>query len=102
MGPLLRFELRGESAMACYFLIANWNGRTPAPTLDTSSTPLAIVFALDSPRVVEEIRATLARAEPVSTNVARSAQALSKLLDAKIRDLMVPASTTRPRPPHSG
>ena len=90
--PLLRLEIAGETAMACYFLMAHCPNDAP-PTLDSESSPLAIVFTLGSPAVLESIRTTLERAQGLDGAIASSARALMKIVEEK---------TTRTRPPGTG
>jgi hypothetical protein len=82
-GPLLRLDIDGESAMACYFLMAHCGEAGGAPTLDSESSPMAIVFALESPAVLDSIRATLEDAQRLDGTVAESARALMKVVEEK-------------------
>lgn len=88
--PVLRLEVTGEAAMACYFLMANCDPRVASPSLDTESNPLAIVFRLESPAVVTAIRDTLDRAQSLPGSIATSARALTDVVGAKLKDVCIP------------
>jgi hypothetical protein len=90
MGSVVRFEVAGDAAMACYFLMANWPGIGPTPILDTLTKPMAILVDLESPAVVDAIRATLRRAELLGGEMAPSSRALQDLLEHKAADLERP------------
>jgi hypothetical protein len=96
MEPLLRFDVRGESALACYFLMANWGGQGPVPFIDTLSNPIGIVFSVASRSTIDDIRASLKRAEAVGGAVTQSARAFSALLERKAETLRLSEPRVRP------
>jgi hypothetical protein len=59
-GPLVHFEIRGDLAIAGYFLMANWPNPNTAPMLVTSNGPMTICFAR-SAEVLNDLRDTLVR-----------------------------------------
>ena|SRR5688572_11951016 len=83
----VRIELRSETALACYFLLATWRDPATAPVLDASEAPMAIVLDFDSD-VVARIMKTLTAAQFHAGSLGESAIALR----AEIQDLVVARS----------
>jgi len=86
--PSLRFDVSGDAAMACYFLMANWPKDGAGPTLDTTSNPVVLVFEAQA-KVIDGIRAQLQKAEGIGGNMAKSARAVALSLEKKAKELHV-------------
>ena len=86
----IRFEVRGDCAMACYFLVANWHGKEPAPTFDTRSNPITLSFLVNGKRAADEIRQVLSQGEGLGGAMAKSSIAMRALLDLKLQGISLP------------
>ena len=89
MVPSVRFEVKGDCAMACYFLMANWHGKE-APIFDTRSNPMTLSFVIDGKPAADEIRRTLIEAEGLGGAVAKSSIAMLALLTLRFQGIALP------------
>jgi hypothetical protein len=94
MGPVVQFDVQGECAMACYFLMAHWGGIGDL-RLDTVTKPMRLMITLEGPGDVDQLLQVLSKAESLGGSLATSAIALKEIAHRKTAGLVLPPPTEK-------
>jgi hypothetical protein len=76
------FDVKGETALAWYFVMAHWPSRATQPTLQIESSPMKVLLD-ETPEAFHDLHETLAYAGTRSGLTAKSAKALAQELEKR-------------------
>jgi hypothetical protein len=97
MATQLRFPVKGDVSIACYFVKGNWPTPSTEPILESTGKHMVLTLPLEA-RIVREFQALLSHAMSIDAKMAQSARTLRMMLATQLAGKVIPDASRYPFP----
>ena len=95
MSNQLKFPVKGDVAIACYFVKGNWPNVSSEPVLESTGKHMTLTLALET-RNVRDFQTLLTQAMSIDAKMAQSARTLRMMLATQLAGKVIPDSSRYP------
>jgi hypothetical protein len=91
----LRFPVKGDVSIACYFVKGNWPTPSTEPALEATGKHTVLSLPLEA-HIVRDFQALLTRAMAIDAKMAQSARTLRMMLATQLAGKVIPDANRYP------
>ena len=95
MSTQLKFPVKGDVAIACYFVKGNWPTVSTEPVLESTGKHMVLTVPLEA-RVVRDFQELLSQAMSIDAKMAQSARTLRMMLATQLAGKVIPDANRYP------
>ena len=95
MSMQLKFPVKGDVAIACYFVKGNWPNASTEPVLESTAKHMVLSVALET-RNVRDFQSLLTQAMSIDAKMAQSARTLRMMLATQLAGKVIPDASRYP------
>jgi hypothetical protein len=95
MTTQLKFPVKGDVAIACYFVKGNWPTPSTEPILESTGKHMVLILPLEA-RNVRNFQELLTQAMSIDSKMAQSARTLRMMLATQLAGKVIPDANRYP------